>query len=273
MAATTPDPEPKHTTAPPPSPTAAIILIPGAWHHPVHFAPLATALRSAGYYVSTPALATAGAPDVVRGRTHHADVAAVRAAMDPLLAAGRDVVLAAHSYGGFVAPDAAAGNTADERRALGLRGGVKAIVHLQAIAVAERGTSVIMGLSGGTGRLAPWYEDQDGLGVTKDHCWSIFYSNVDDKVAKDMFAATSRHHSMACFWSECQVGAAEVRARVVYVVSEKDVCMRPEVQHRLADALGPRCEKISLENAGHAPWLEAEALPKVVDILREVADA
>lgn len=116
-------------------------------------------------------------------------------------------------------------------------------------------------------------QQKDGLGVTKDYCWSIFYGNVDEKLAKEMFAATSRHHSMACFRSGCQVGAGEVRTRVVYVVSEKDACIRPEVQHRLADALGPRCEKISLENAGHAPWLEAEELPKLVDILREVADA
>ncbi|EJT69411.1 hypothetical protein GGTG_13030 [Gaeumannomyces tritici R3-111a-1] len=140
------------------------------------------------------------APDAVRGWAHHADVAA---ALDPLLdSAVRDVVLGAHSYAGFVTHEAAAaGRTADERRALGLRGGDdKAIVYLQAIAVAEgRACRVTMGLSGGTGRLPPWYEDQDGLGVTKDQYWSIFYGNVDDKMAKDLFAATSRHHSMACF--------------------------------------------------------------------------
>ncbi|KLU89748.1 hypothetical protein MAPG_08717 [Magnaporthiopsis poae ATCC 64411] len=36
------------TTTPAPNPKPAIILIPGAWHHPIHLAPLATTLRNAG---------------------------------------------------------------------------------------------------------------------------------------------------------------------------------------------------------------------------------
>lgn len=136
-------------------PRPAIIIIPGAWHQPVHYTALAEPLRQQGYKVEVAALSTMGDPDAIRAKTHHDDVEIVRALLEPHLAAGREVVLVGHSYGGLVATDTAAGFTVEERGAVptgpdgGLQvqgGGVRAVVYIASPAVVEKGISLTSGM-------------------------------------------------------------------------------------------------------------------------------
>lgn len=136
-------------------PRPTIIIIPGAWHQPVHYTALAEPLRQQGYKVEVAALSTMGDPDAIRAKTHHDDVEIVRALLEPHLAAGREVVLVGHSYGGLVATDTAAGFTVEERGAVptgpdgGLQvqgGGVRAVVYIASPAVVEKGISLTSGM-------------------------------------------------------------------------------------------------------------------------------
>lgn len=128
-----------------------IVIIPGAWHHPVHYNLLAKGLRQLGFEFEVVELSTMGEPEAIVGKTHHDDVKIVRDAIQPHLDAGREVVLVPHSYGGFVATDVAAGCTVEERRdaaggddglEVGGRGGVKAVVYMASPVTSEKGVGL-----------------------------------------------------------------------------------------------------------------------------------
>lgn len=115
----------------------AFVIVHGLAFAPATFDPLRKALEGAGYDVSIPRLPSMG--EGVVGATMANEVAAVRAAMAPALEAGEGIVLMGHSYGGMVITPAALGYGKTEREAQGLRGGVKAVVYLEAFACWERG--------------------------------------------------------------------------------------------------------------------------------------
>ncbi|KAI0168174.1 Alpha/Beta hydrolase protein [Pestalotiopsis sp. NC0098] len=77
-----------------------VLFIHGAYHPPSCYTRLIQKLETAGLEVVTPRLASLG--EGVVGKTLDDDVAAVQTAAEALLAAGKEIVLVAHSYGGFV---------------------------------------------------------------------------------------------------------------------------------------------------------------------------
>ncbi|TLD18657.1 hypothetical protein PspLS_10281 [Pyricularia sp. CBS 133598] len=260
-----------------------VIIIPGAWHRPVHYTRLAEPLRQQGYKVEVAALSTMGEPDAIRERTHHDDVEIVRTLVAPHLAEGCEVVLVGHSYGGLVATDTAAGLTVEERGAVltgpeGLQGGgVKAVVYVASPAVVEKGISLNAGMEKMSEGEPPANEGkvslENGVVKTTDECWKYLYGPADEKLSREAFAATSRHHSVASFLSESAAGARDLRARLAYVVAAADqFTLTPAVQHRIADGMGPRCEKHVFEGSGHAPWMQPELLPRLVEVITGIAE-
>lgn len=83
-----------------------LLLVPGAWHSPTHYAPLTEALTQAGYKCEAVALATVDPKDPAHTNAD-SDVEVIAAAIERLLAAGEDVVLVTHSYGGIPTQSAA----------------------------------------------------------------------------------------------------------------------------------------------------------------------
>lgn len=84
------------------------VLVPGAWHPPSCFDLVAAPLRTAGYRVVCPALASVGAEPPVAD--HQRDVAVVRRAIEEEThGRGQDVVVFMHSYGGLVGTEACRG--------------------------------------------------------------------------------------------------------------------------------------------------------------------
>ena len=80
-----------------------IALVPGAYHSPSHYQEFLSLCEKAGYETAAVGLASVGSSDA-KSLTVMSDVEAVREKMLlPLLDAGRDAVVFAHSYGGFVA--------------------------------------------------------------------------------------------------------------------------------------------------------------------------
>ncbi|KAI6362736.1 hypothetical protein MCOR25_006137 [Pyricularia grisea] len=260
-----------------------LIVIPGAWHQPGNYTLLAETLRQQGYKVEVAALSTMGEPDAIREKTHHDDVEIVRALVGPHLAAGREVVLVGHSYGGLVATDVAAGSTVEERRAVITGpdelqgGGVKAVVYIASPAVVEKGISLTTGMEKMGMGEPPANEGkvflESGVAKTTDDCWKYLYGPADEVLSQKAFAMTQRHHSLASFLSESAAGARDLHARLAYVVTAADMfTVPPAVQHRIADGMGPRCEKHVFEGAGHAPWMQPELLPRLLEVITGVAE-
>lgn len=130
-----------------------IVIVPGAWQRVAAFGPFADRLRHAGYPVECVAVPSTGdtGPPPLAGLPE--DVAAVRAALRPLVEdEGRDVVVLAHSAGGVSGSAAVRGLDAATRRAAGLPGGVARVVYMAAFMI-PRGKS-IMGMLGG--QPLPW---------------------------------------------------------------------------------------------------------------------
>lgn len=124
-----------------------IILIHGAWHSPDAWNRVKTRLEAAGFEVYTPRLLTVVGPEP-SNHSWRADVAVVHDIVVPLFRQGREAVIVGHSYGGIVATVSVEGQSVAERKSRGLRGGFSAIVFICAIAIAQRGHSLLTILDG-----------------------------------------------------------------------------------------------------------------------------
>ncbi|KAK4963270.1 hypothetical protein LTR10_000898 [Elasticomyces elasticus] len=122
------------------SPKPALVIVPGASHHPSHYSALATLLQEANYTVTTVDLPSTGGKD--RGEppltSLKPDILAIQAHITSHLSAGKNVVLICHSFGGISGSAAVQGFLPADRED-GL--GVVKMIYLAAIIV-EPGKSV-----------------------------------------------------------------------------------------------------------------------------------
>lgn len=126
-----------------------IVLVHGAWQRPIQYETLKQGLAGRGFSVLQPESATAGTViSEIRGKTYLDDVAVIRETMEESLAAGKEIVLVCHSYGGIPGSAAAEGYQIHERREKGLPGGIQHIVYLAAFAFPEKGLSLLAAIGG-----------------------------------------------------------------------------------------------------------------------------
>lgn len=139
------------------APKPTVVIVPGAWQLPTGYAPFADLLRQSGFgaeVVDKPStggteLPLAGLPE---------DIAAVRGVVQPLVDAGKEVVLLTHSAGGVSGSGAVKGLDVRARKQAGLPGGVTRVVYMAAFMIAK-GTSMLDLLGG---EPLPWMDDQVG---------------------------------------------------------------------------------------------------------------
>lgn len=133
------------------TPKPTIVIVPGAWQRIDAFLPFADRLKQAGYGVECVGVPSTGGTELpLTGLPE--DIAAVRAALQPLVEQGRDVVLLVHSAGGVSGSGAVRGLDAKTRREAGLAGGVTRVIYMTAFMI-PKGKS-IMGMLGG--QPLPW---------------------------------------------------------------------------------------------------------------------
>jgi len=136
-------PEPSQPTSP------TFLFIPGGWHFPAYFAPLANALANAGYASETVTLNVNADPPL---QDLESEIHAILAKLLPLLEAGKQVIVVAHSYGGIPATEAV-GRIATSPR-LGIRGSVLRLVYMAAF-VPGKGDSMVGMIEGFDESLDP----------------------------------------------------------------------------------------------------------------------
>lgn len=118
----------------------AIIIIPGSWHIPRHYARLTTHLSNHNYSATAVALPSVNSSPPLQ--TWEEDAQAVRQAIMEKLGLGQDVVAIAHSFGGVAMSEAVKGLGKEERQKQGFDTGVLRLVYMCAMALPKGQTHV-----------------------------------------------------------------------------------------------------------------------------------
>ncbi|ORX92933.1 Alpha/beta hydrolase fold-1 [Clohesyomyces aquaticus] len=163
-----------------------IVLVPGAWHSPVHYTPLIDQLKTAHYDLVTDRLPSVGST-TPKEQSVANDASHIRKTLlGPLLDAGKDIILLMHSYGGCPGADAAKGLSKSERTASGQKGGIVGLVFICAFVAAE-GDSLLSKLPGNV--YDSWVINDTERGqLTVENPKEVFYNGVDEKLAEKAIA-------------------------------------------------------------------------------------
>lgn len=128
----------------------SVVIVPGAWQVDPSWDGFMQKLESSGYDTSKVTLPSVG----ISLTGLEEDVAAATGVIDPLLDAGKDVVLLSHSLGGLIAGNAVQGRDVASREKAGKKGGIVQLIYLAAF-MTPAGAS-LKDLMGGS--YFPWME-------------------------------------------------------------------------------------------------------------------
>lgn len=128
-----------------------ILIVPGAWQLTTAFVPFRELLHKSNYETDVVKLPSVGGTELpLTGLPE--DIAAIRAVLEPLVAAGKDVILLTHSAGGVSGSAAVKGLDAKTRKSADLPGGVTRVVYMGAFMI-PKGSSLMEMLGG---QPLPW---------------------------------------------------------------------------------------------------------------------
>ncbi|CAG9985010.1 unnamed protein product [Clonostachys byssicola] len=245
-----------------------IIIVPGAWHQPLHYTNLLNSLQTKGYAVRVPALATAGWGQDVAGKSVSDDVAILKSTMKEYLDAGKELVVVCHSFGGISGTASVIGETVPERRARGDAGGVKAVVFLAAFAPPSAGLSLvdIIGIKDES-QQPDWWTPVNGLGLLEPKASDLLYSGLDDEIARVNFHATAPQ-SLQSFQSKSNHASSDIVVPKTYVVTQKDAIIPSEGQKAMANAAGAKVVELAY---GHSPFLSAGGSSSILKIIEQAS--
>lgn len=203
-----------------------VVLVHGAWHGAWCWDGVVADLERRGVPVTAVELPLSG---------YHADVETARGA---IAGAGDGVVVVAHSYGGMVVSQAAAG-LANVRR----------LVYIAAFQ-AEDGEDMVTILSQHPSELLESLVfDERGVTVEPDRVHDIFYGDSDTTVAA---ACAARLRPMSAEDPPVMTGEPAWRSiPSTYVVCQNDRAVPPEVQRQLA----ARAQEVVEWPTDHSPFL------------------
>ncbi|KAI1470713.1 alpha/beta-hydrolase [Daldinia caldariorum] len=256
-----------------------IVLIHGAFLSPLHYRKIIEPLRSQGYIVLSPPMATTGIDDSVAGKTYVDDVKRLLDCLLPYLDEGREAVVVGHSQGGIAASALTEGQTIEDRKAKGLKGGIKSVIYLTALAIPMKGASLLSILGG-----APAAETQKPEEAPPNNLWAEqgpFYvltesalssMNSDFPISEEDHKEVTRslmHQSKASLEAPIQFCAADVTVPKTYIVCTEDKSLPAPLQEQLAHATG--CDIVRLP-VTHFPFFESgDSSKKVVDAIVDAA--
>ncbi|OAA72458.1 hypothetical protein ISF_01531 [Cordyceps fumosorosea ARSEF 2679] len=235
----------------------AIVLVHGAWHGPWCWRDQVPELQKLGYDVETAHLPSAQG---IVGTTQHDDAAAVRAVLEPLLSAGKRVIVVAHSYGGPIGSAAVVGLSERQRRAASLPGGVLGLVCLCAFIFPggmDQGAAIE---AAGDLRYVVWDDPAEGLFVPRDPR-AMFFPPDTSPEDTDWAVPQLRPQSMAAnkgivppqAWQE---DAEHYAGRLGYVACTEDRAVPFEDQKAMIAGAGGAEKWIvrELKGSGHSPF-------------------
>jgi pimeloyl-ACP methyl ester carboxylesterase len=223
----------------------SIVLVHGAWHGPWAWSRVAGPLRERGFDVHTVANPSSGS-DPTALRDLYDDADNLRRTLAGL---GDDVLVVAHSYGGIVATEGAAGAA-----------NVSHLLYVTAFMLDE-GASLLSTVGG----EAPdwWVRDEDGLSTTVSRAEEIFFNDCSPEDAAD---AASRLEPQSLPSFEQPVRSVAWRdIPSSYLICERDNAIPPVLQEQLAERAGD----VRRVEASHSPFLSRPG--EVAELIAELA--
>jgi pimeloyl-ACP methyl ester carboxylesterase len=236
-----------------------IVLVHGAWHGSWCWKYQLPALAAKGYtsIETVDLLCTGGVP----GTTQFDDANHVRAAIEPLLAVGKQVVVVGHSYGGPIASAAVRGLSLGERSQAGLPGGVVGLIVLCGYVFPggmDQG-AVIRDMGGLP--YAIWDSPSEGLFVLKDAPAMFFPpgGDVSEELAAWALPQLRPQSSAANLgivppqaWQDDKYAGG-----FGYIFCSSDTVIPLEQQEAMVETAGGkgRWSTRTLEGASHFPFL------------------
>ncbi|KAL8372156.1 hypothetical protein RB595_001786 [Gaeumannomyces hyphopodioides] len=224
-------------------------LVHGAWHGPFTFDLLRAELECRGYPTSVSALPSVGTSDPDVGL--YADGAAVRADLEGLVDAGKEVVLVAHSYGGLATSNGVEGLGVQQRKADGKNGGVLSHVFLTAMAL-DPGRSLDSMQPGGD--VPEWLRiTPDGRfrSVVPEKAKDIF--DVEDKVLVAEAIAALRQMTSKAFEEPSRYAPWKNGFNVGYIFTTEDVAVPFSFQQAMFSQFPAGSFTATMET-GHSPF-------------------
>ncbi|KAG2414366.1 hypothetical protein HFD88_003557 [Aspergillus terreus] len=119
-----------------------IVIIPGAFHKPIHYRKISKPLQSDGYEVLEFSHIVCG-DKVDPEKTFFDDAAEIRKKPIPLFDQGRHAVIMSHSYGSLPATASVEGQTVIEHAERGLVGGIVAVISIAGFVFPTRGKGIM----------------------------------------------------------------------------------------------------------------------------------
>ena len=225
-----------------------IVLVPGAWHHSAHYAPVTTRLETAGYEVKALDLPSAGTNGSEPSNVgdHTPDVQLISSTIQAAADAGNDVVVVMHSAGGVTGSEGTKGLSKADRSAAGKPGGVIRMVYLTAFAMPEG-----EGIYHETHPPKPWIDIGEKTSIATDPI-DHFYHDVDAEEAEQAVARLGRH-SVAALWTE-PTYAAWKHVPSTYLVCEEDRAIPLFVQEAMIARPGANFT-VERCTSAHSPFM------------------
>ncbi|KAK1974433.1 Alpha/beta hydrolase fold-1 [Colletotrichum cereale] len=246
-----------------PSELPTVLFTPGAWHKPWVFDRVRDDLAGRGYPTAAVALPSVGSADVNAGLDQ--DTEAVRAELQGLIDAGRNVVVVAHSYGGVPVANAVKGLNYRDRVAQQKTGGVLMVIYMAAYAIpADESLS-------DSEELQPWLSVTDGFISPRDPI-SIFYADVESSLAAEAAAALCPQPGKT-FQDKSGFEPWNEGFEMGYIFTEEDQALSLDRQIDMSSQFPANSFTATL-TASHSPFLSMpEALGKTIQQAAQVAVA
>ncbi|ROV92371.1 hypothetical protein VMCG_09112 [Cytospora schulzeri] len=226
-----------------------IVIVPGAWQLPTGYTPFADLLKRSGFgseVVDKPSTGSTGNPPAGLPE----DIAAVREVVQPLVDAGKEVVLLTHSAGGVSGSGAVKGLDVKARKEAGLPGGITRVIYMTA-AMVPKGSSLLELLGG---KPLHWMNVQDDrITIDPETMPEIGMNDLSPEEQKKWTKEIS-HTSANLFEGTSEYEPWNEGVPCAYIFTEYDGALSYELQQQMASQLGPNALTVTLK-AGHCPFL------------------
>ncbi|KAK2615730.1 hypothetical protein N8I77_002464 [Diaporthe amygdali] len=231
------------------SPKPTIVIVPGAWQFTSVFVPFADLLRGQGFTTEIVDMPSVGGTELPLTGLDE-DIKAVRDVVQPLVEAGKEIVLLTHSAGGVSGSGAVKGLDVKARKEAGLAGGVVRVIFMAAFMV-PKGSSLLEMLGG---KPAPWMI-VEGDRVTGDPevVPQLGFSDLSPE-ERERWCKEMTYTSAALFAGTSQYEPWKDGVSCAYIYTEDDGALPYPLQQQMAAQLDPEAPKILIK-ANHCPYL------------------
>jgi len=230
-----------------------IVIVPGAWHVPAHYAHLAIKLNSAGYTVDCLELSCTNDEKDLPENTWTEDISIIRNAITSHTEAGRDVAVVMHSFGGMPASEAAYGLGEKQNETSGK---VVKLIYMASFMLQEGQQRSDFPEWPNIARVDDEKNPKALIPLEPMH---FFYSDVPEQMAQraiDNLGGCPLSHVMnspsKCAWRDIPTA---------YIVCEDDNALPKTGQEKMIEAVraqGVEVETVYLKSA-HSPFLSMPA--------------